>query len=164
MISHCPTFGFSRRFVIKDSQDSKTMSFPRALLLLPTAALAFAATPDGQDLYTKNCAACHETLSPLQNHVALKTMSPEYIMRVLNIGAMRVQAAKLTRDERAAVAEYLTGKAPEAAPSGEVGRCPGAPSKSFAGPQWNGWGVDLENTRFQPADAAGLTAQQVPRL
>ena len=27
------------------------------------------------------------------------------------------------------------------------------------GPQWNGWGVDLTNTRFQPAAQAGLTAR-----
>jgi polyvinyl alcohol dehydrogenase (cytochrome) len=29
---------------------------------------------------------------------------------------------------------------------------------------WNGWGVDLSNGRFQPAKAAGLTADQIPNL
>src|SRR5205807_9618186 len=29
---------------------------------------------------------------------------------------------------------------------------------------WNGWGADLTNSRFQPADHAGLTADQVPQL
>lgn len=32
------------------------------------------------------------------------------------------------------------------------------------GPRWNGWGVDINNSRFQPAAMAGLTAEQVPRL
>jgi polyvinyl alcohol dehydrogenase (cytochrome) len=32
------------------------------------------------------------------------------------------------------------------------------------GPQWNGWGVDINNSRFQPAAMAGLTPEQVPRL
>src|SRR5438477_360676 len=32
------------------------------------------------------------------------------------------------------------------------------------GAAWNGWGADMSNSRFQPAQAAGLTAAQVPRL
>jgi polyvinyl alcohol dehydrogenase (cytochrome) len=32
------------------------------------------------------------------------------------------------------------------------------------GPRWNGWGADLNNSRFQPAAMAGLTQDQVPRL
>ena len=32
------------------------------------------------------------------------------------------------------------------------------------GPRWNGWGVDINNSRFQPAAMAGLTPEQVPRL
>jgi polyvinyl alcohol dehydrogenase (cytochrome) len=33
-----------------------------------------------------------------------------------------------------------------------------------ATPSWNGWGVDATNGRFQSAKAAGLPADQVPRL
>ncbi|MEH2519180.1 polyvinyl alcohol dehydrogenase (cytochrome) [Bradyrhizobium sp. AZCC 1610] len=32
------------------------------------------------------------------------------------------------------------------------------------GPRWNGWGVDINNSRFQPAAMAGMTPEQVPRL
>jgi polyvinyl alcohol dehydrogenase (cytochrome) len=32
------------------------------------------------------------------------------------------------------------------------------------GPRWNGWGADLGNSRFQPAEMAGLTRDQVPSL
>jgi polyvinyl alcohol dehydrogenase (cytochrome) len=32
------------------------------------------------------------------------------------------------------------------------------------GPRWNGWGADLSNSRFQPAEMAGLTRDQVPSL
>jgi polyvinyl alcohol dehydrogenase (cytochrome) len=32
------------------------------------------------------------------------------------------------------------------------------------GPRWNGWGADINNSRFQPAAMAGLTPEQVPRL
>ena len=31
-------------------------------------------------------------------------------------------------------------------------------------PSWNGWGIDLTNSRFQNAKAAGLTAADVPKL
>ena len=34
----------------------------------------------------------------------------------------------------------------------------------LAGSVWNGWGVDLANTRFQPAKAAGLSASDVSNL
>jgi polyvinyl alcohol dehydrogenase (cytochrome) len=32
------------------------------------------------------------------------------------------------------------------------------------GPRWNGWGADLSNSRFQPAEMAGLTRDRVPSL
>ncbi len=133
------------------------------LWLLLNATLMGAATPDGADLYTKNCAACHETLAVLQNHTGLRTMPPQYIVRALSNGAMRAQAARLTNAERVAIAEFLTGKTLETSP-GAAGLCSGEPTKKFAGAQWNGWGVDPENTRFQPADAAGIAAEDVPRL
>lgn len=39
--------------------------------------MVFAAEPDGADLYAKHCAACHETLTVLQNRAGLKAMSPD---------------------------------------------------------------------------------------
>jgi polyvinyl alcohol dehydrogenase (cytochrome) len=44
-----------------------------------------------------------------------------------------------------------------------AGRRP-PPRDLGAPPVWNGWGPAIENTHFQPADQAGLTAAQVPRL
>ena len=136
----------------------------RTTMALLLSSCAVAATPDGADLYTRNCAICHEALPPLQNRVALKAMPPEYIVRALDKGSMRVQGARLSAAERGAIAEFLTGKAVGARPASTAGRCQAEPSASFAGPQWNGWGVDQENTRFQPADAAGLTAGQIPKM
>jgi polyvinyl alcohol dehydrogenase (cytochrome) len=46
-----------------------------------------------------------------------------------------------------------------------VGRCATVPAFSpSSGPQWNGWGNAITNTRFQPAGPAGLTPEQVPKL
>jgi len=33
-----------------------------------------------------------------------------------------------------------------------------------AGPAWNGWGANISNSRFQPSEAAQMTAAQVPHL
>jgi polyvinyl alcohol dehydrogenase (cytochrome) len=134
------------------------------LWFLAIATIAWAATPDGADLYSKNCAVCHETLVVIQNHVALKSMPAEYIVRVLTTGAMRTQAASLSSDERVAIATYLSGKAPGALRDPSIGRCSGNAPVAAAGHDWNGWSADLENTRFQTASAAGLTAEQVPKL
>jgi len=137
----------------------------KTAMLLAGGALCVPAAPDGADLYAKKCAICHEALSPpMQNRNTLQTWAPEYIVRALSSGIMRVQGAGLSPAERIAIAEYLTGKTPEVQTAPDAGRCPGEPAKSFSGPQWNGWGVDLDNSRFQPADSAGLTADQVPGL
>jgi polyvinyl alcohol dehydrogenase (cytochrome) len=44
------------------------------------------------------------------------------------------------------------------------GHCAADAKPGAGGSSWNGWGVDEKNTRFQPAQAAGLTAEQIPRL
>jgi len=121
------------------------------------------AAPDGSDLYTKNCAVCHEALPPLQNHVAMKDMPPEYIVRALKTGAMRKLGASLSPADSTAIAEWITEKKlnPGLVTSGA---CPGKAPTSFSGPQWNGWGVDLENSRFQTAQAAGLSPDQISGL
>jgi len=40
---------------------------------------------------------------------------------------------------------------------------PAAAPFTTSGPAWNGWGVDLGNSRFQTAQAAALTGEQTPR-
>src|SRR5262249_18182708 len=52
----------------------------------------------------------------------------------------------------------------EAGTSQNNGQKPPALPAPPRGPAWNGWGADAPNPRFQPAQAAGLTAAQVPRL
>src|SRR6202012_5983052 len=44
--------------------------------------------------------------------------------------------------------------------------CPSNPSMTdpSASAEWNGWGADTSNTRFQAGKAPGLTPEQVPQL
>jgi polyvinyl alcohol dehydrogenase (cytochrome) len=39
-----------------------------------------------------------------------------------------------------------------------------APLRDSSPQRWNGWGPGVTNTRFQPAEAGGITAADVPRL
>ena len=103
----------------------------------------------------------------------MKNMRPEDILRSLETGSMKRQAAERSRAQRRALAEYLSGKAVPAdavyavpksafcAGGGEAQRAGQAPA---AGHAWNGWANGLTNHRYQPADAAGLAAAAVPRL
>jgi polyvinyl alcohol dehydrogenase (cytochrome) len=131
-----------------------------ALWLFP---ILLYAAPDGAGIYKKNCAGCHEAGLPrVPTPEGLKIFSPEAVNRSLVSGAMRFQGTYLTLAERHAVAEFVTGKKFEPA-TGPQGMCAGKPAKTLTG-EWNGWGLDSDNSRFQSAAAAGLTAAQTPAL
>ena len=139
------------------------------ILSLSSSSGSGAATPAklGETIYASKCASCHEAGNPpFFNHLMLKTMSPDYILYQLKSGPMRLIAARLTIGQRVSVSEYLTGKRAGSSrprhPS--AGRCSGPAPQDFSGPEWNGWGIDYDNSRFQPANQAGLTASQVPSL
>jgi polyvinyl alcohol dehydrogenase (cytochrome) len=85
-------------------------------------------------------------------------------MQILTNGPMRTQAAGLAMNDRVAVATYLTGSTPsgklDATPEGN--RCTERGTAVATGPSWNGWGRDLDNSRYQPDP--GLAAADVPHL
>ena len=77
---------------------------------------------------------------------------------------MKQQASALTANERTFVANWL-GKPVTTELQREriTNACPpGAPWKNSS--SWTGWSPGLVNTRFQPAQAAKLSAADVPRL
>ena len=121
----------------------------------------------GEALYTETCANCHdEPFYKAPSRVFLSALGPKNILAVLNDGAMREQAAALSADERIAVAEYLSGMSladviePVLPPACEADHS----FDSSLPPVSRGFGVDLQNTRFQPGESGGLTAENVHRL
>jgi len=119
--------------------------------------------PDGAAIYQSMCATCHEAGGPpYLNRLVLSAAAPDYIIHMLARGVMHLQGAVLDPRERIAVAEYITGKHLNPVPP--LNSCSLRAPASLAGPRWNGWGVDLENSRFQPAEQASLTPAQVPNL
>jgi polyvinyl alcohol dehydrogenase (cytochrome) len=138
-------------------------------LLVPVAALA-QTSPNGEAVYRQHCAGCHNgTMPRMPNRDALKTLTPEHVETALSSFTMRRQGAALTLAERRAVAEYVTGRtagsyrAPlEVIP--KTAYCASAPDSPLQGGAWNGFGGNLNNTRFQAANVAGISPTAVPRL
>src|SRR5712692_10843308 len=83
----------------------------------------------------------------------------------MTTGSMKQFADGLTADQIRALTIYLTAEQPGRPARGKLHA---NPCKSTAGPitlgdrEWNGWGRDLENSRYQPKP--GIKPEDVPRL
>ena len=136
------------------------------LVLSPAWSVAKDGPPStsGQKLYEQFCATCHDHPKdriPARDVIARRT--PDEVMQALTNGLMRAQAAGLNMNDRVAVATFLTGKPPtgkSAAPESNL--CAQHASATLDGSGWNGWGRDLDNTRYQPRP--GLTVSDIPHL
>lgn len=144
-----------------------------AVTLQASAGSAVAPTevaPDAAAIYVGRCSACHDhprdRIPPRISLAVYRT--PEEIVDALTNGIMRQQAAGLTAQEIRALAVNITGKELGAAgPDPNANLChdagkDGARTLLARPGDWNGWGRDLANTRFQ--EAAGLAARDLPRL
>ena len=123
-------------------------------------------TREGDRLYTERCATCHESGVPrAANRAALSRLSPDVIRVALTTGTMRSQGTELTQAQIDALARAV-GTA--MAVSATTNACSADTPSSFANPlerpNWNGWGGNIAQHRFQAAAAAQLPASQVSRL
>jgi polyvinyl alcohol dehydrogenase (cytochrome) len=123
-------------------------------------------SPEGAELYKQKCAMCHDNaqdrIPPL---FLIRRRSAEDVIMTLTSGSMKQQASGLNADQIRALAIHLTGKQPGPPIDMSLGanKCAGtAPPINLKGPQWNGWGFDLDNSRFQPNP--GIKAEDVPKL
>ncbi len=123
---------------------------------------------EGEALFKQRCAVCHDGGVPkAPNRAALRQMSAENVRFALLSGTMSMQSIGLSLTQIGAIAQYLTGKLPEKTQIPAEAFCAaGGPAFTdpLAKPHWNGWGGDLEQHRFQPAEMAQLSAAQVPKL
>ncbi len=118
--------------------------------------------------WAQHCASCHEdAASRAPSREALTRRTPESIYAALTKGAMAVNASALNDSAKQAMAIFLSGRPFGSDSTGgaaatmssrcEAGRA-GAPGPG----DWNGWGADGANTRFQPRP--GLSRADIPRL
>ncbi|HTT04155.1 MAG TPA: PQQ-binding-like beta-propeller repeat protein [Steroidobacteraceae bacterium] len=129
-------------------------------------------TEVGFGIFQQNCLSCHgqpaypQAPSPAQ----LRSYSPERIFAALSSGAMQAVGMKLSDVQKRLVAQAVAGRLLGSSAQGDAksmqNRCRANPPLGDAARsgQWWGWGNGIDNTRFQSARAAGLTAAQVPQL
>ena len=125
-----------------------------------------AQTADAAAIYKDTCATCHDApTGRTPSRDALKDRTPEAILNAMTSGTMTMQAMQLSTAERRAVAEYLSGKPFGTVSVPSAALCatkPAAIANIASKPQWNGFGVDSSNSRYQPKP--GMTAEDVPKL
>jgi polyvinyl alcohol dehydrogenase (cytochrome) len=134
------------------------------------------AAPDGGALFKEHCAMCHgaaQGSSPAMPQIVpgraptpavLAEKTQQEILQTLESGAMVVYGNQLNEAQRRAIAAFLSSKV--AADVSSANLCASAKPITREGlmsPQnWNGWGVDVLNTRYQthasigPENVAGL--------
>jgi polyvinyl alcohol dehydrogenase (cytochrome) len=117
-------------------------------------------------IYKEKCAVCHDhPVGRIPPRSTIKTLPAQQVIYDLTFGVMQPQGLGLSVQEIAALATFLTGKpsTPGPQPNPHANMCanPGGPV-SLAGPQWNGWGHDIENSRFQPQP--GFSAADISHL
>lgn len=138
-----------------------------ALLQFAATQARAQSTASGMQLFAAHCASCHTPFNPVRAPwpQTLQLMTSQYILQALETGKMQAQGSTMTHEERFTLAEYLGRHA--AVSSGSANACPAtasAATQPAPTPLWNGWGVDLANSRFQPDSAAGLSKSQIPQL
>ncbi len=130
-------------------------------------------TEDGFGLFQRQCMRCHGYPTKMKGAPgpsAIRELPPERIYAAMIEGKMHENSRRLSEEEKVRIAEFLSNRPLGSAGPGDAknmpNRCASNPplADPLKGPAWNGWGVDVENTRFQPTQAAGLTAEQVPHL
>jgi len=137
-----------------------------AVGLIPASLIAQAPAPNGQTLFEGRCATCHQ--QPVNDRIpsrqALAALQAAQVVDALEKGAMTTQAQGLSAAEIRALATFVTGKALPAAPAAaSAGQCSGGTRTFAPNPaDWNGWGMDTSNTRYQARP--GFAADEVPRL
>lgn len=132
-------------------------SLSAILLLAPTAA-----AQDPAVLFAQHCSTCHragsEARAPFPDVLAL--MPRTQIVAALETGSMKAQGEALSHDQRITLAAHLSKIIDAEFATGGLCASGVTPAKAIG--NWNGWGVDLGNTRFQPA--SGLHAEDIPKL
>ena len=138
------------------------------LLLVPLLNCA-ADDPYAAALFQKHCASCHESANAAAARIppvaSLRAMTPFAILRTLESGVMKAQAAPLSVNERQAVANFLgKGVTVERKSTTFANPCPEGSAPWKDGPGWSSWSPGLVNARFQSGQDAGLAPADVPRL
>ena len=123
---------------------------------------------NGAAIYQERCASCHDSPAPrVPSLSTIKAMSGAALYQTLTRGVMKTQATGLSPAQLFALIHYIhpTGEAQPTAPA-VTRTCKSQPPFPVAAnaPAWNGWSTTVNNSRFQEAPVAGLTAAGLDKL
>jgi polyvinyl alcohol dehydrogenase (cytochrome) len=123
----------------------------------------------GKKIFEANCSSCHKDSvnTPLlaPSRTVLYTFTPRAVLASLQTGKMRAQAAKLSENEKKAVAQWATQSKLK-----ETEFPNSAFTKFSLSQQYNkqfdcsGWGGNMEGTGFRTAAQAGINLSNAPSL
>jgi len=120
----------------------------------------------GKRVFFANCSSCHKDSSAMAapGQTILSAMTPRSILAALTNGKMRLQAAKLSDQEKKAVAQWVTnGKLGDNSfPKDAYTLFTSAISNPVF--DYSGWGGNLEGTGYRSTVQAGISPASVSSL
>ncbi len=134
------------------------------------AAQAAQTKPDGAALFKEHCSMCHVSGGAKGNRApaieVLAQKTQEEILRALESGAMVIYGNRMSSAERRVVAAFLSSNTSNSEALSMANPCATKTpitSKGLQDPEnWNGWGVDVVNSRYQAHTS--IRADNVPGL
>ncbi len=128
------------------------LSFGLAVPAMADPPSAAAIRAAGSQIFKDRCASCHDAPGgKAPSRAQLGQRSVEDIAKALLIGPMAPMAHGLTVAQVGAVSMFVSQKATRPDPLATANMCASPPPLDLAAPQWNGWGREGGNSRFQPA-------------
>ncbi len=128
---------------------------------------------NGLTYFQTRCMSCHKEndSSKAPSARRIRQMTPEQIYAVVSKPTRPEHDQGLTDPQKRRMAEFMggyrqIGSVEAGNPKTFPNACPANPPMSdpYAGAHWSGWGADIENTRYQRAEDAGLVKSDVPKL
>src|SRR5262245_3437580 len=128
---------------------------------------------DGLTYFQTRCMSCHQEKSSSKAPSArrIRELTPEQIYAVVSKPGRPEHDAGLTDAQKRRLSEFMggyrqIGSVEAGNPKNFPNACPSNPAISdpYAGAYWSGWSADIQNTRYQRAEPAGLTKAEIPKL
>lgn len=121
----------------------------------------------GEQIFNARCKSCHDpAVDRAPPKTQLAAFNGEVIINALKTGLMQPMAQGLSQNDIESVAVYLTGRSEirSAYNNAEEGKnaCPKGAKFNPAGPSWNGWSPDPQNSHM--AAQTTINAVNVDRL
>jgi polyvinyl alcohol dehydrogenase (cytochrome) len=128
---------------------------------------------NGLTFFQTRCMSCHREndSSKAPSARRIRQMTPEQIYAVVSKPGRPEHDQGLTDPQKRRMAEFMggyrqIGSVEAGNPKNFPNACASNPPMTdpYAGAFWSGWGADIQNTRYQKTEAAGITKADVPKL